>query len=86
MADPLHSVDLVGNARVVLRPVLIAMMLGLVLILVAGRLTVSVTTGELMAPTALIIATAAALYFLKAGRVTAAAHVMVAALLCSVAV
>ena len=83
MADPLHSVDLVGNARAVLRPVLIAMMLGLVLILVAGRLTVSVTTGELMAPTALIIATAAALYFLKVGRVTAAAHVMVAALLCS---
>ena len=81
MTDPLLSLHLAGNARSVLRPVLIATMLGLALVLVSARLFTTVTTVELMAPSALLVATAASLYLLTRGRVAVAPYLMIGALL-----
>ncbi|MCX5766598.1 MAG: PAS domain S-box protein [Gemmatimonadetes bacterium] len=81
MTDPLLSLHLAGNARSVLRPVLIATMLGLAVVLVAASLFNTVTTVELMAPSALLVATAATLYLLARGRVAVATYVMIGALL-----
>ncbi len=80
MTDPLHP-HRASKSTAILRPLLVALVTGLVVLLIAARgMLVAV---EVFAIGALIAASVAAFYLLTAARVAAASHVLIATLLCT---